>query len=55
MNINDKSKSGAGFRGLDQEELFDTFGGRFLSWGASSGYVFLTSFVRDLFNKEDQK
>ena len=55
MNANKLQKSDAGFRILSTEELFETYGGRFLSWGATSGFVFLTSLVKDLFKKEEKK
>ena len=55
MNANKLQKSDAGFRKLRKEELFETYGGRFLSWGATSGFVFLTSLVKDLFKKEEEK
>ena len=55
MNTNNLMRSDAGFRTLSHEEQFETYGGRFLSWGATSGYVFLTSLVKDLLKKEDEK
>ena len=55
MNANKLQKSDAAFRILSTEELFETYGGRFLSWGATSGFMFLTSLVKDLFKKEEEK
>jgi len=55
MDNNNLLKSDTGFKRLRNEELFDTYGGRIFSWGATSGYVFLTSLVRDLLKKEEEK
>jgi len=55
MNANNLQKSDLGFRLLSKQEQFETYGGRFLSWGATSGFVFLTSMVKDLFKKEGEK
>ena len=55
MNTNNLTKSDDGFKRLGKKELFDTYGGRFLSWGATSGFMFLTSLVKDLFKKDDEK
>ncbi len=40
---------------LGNEELFDTYGGLIPSWGATSGYMFLSALLRDLLKKEDGK
>ena len=55
MNANKLQKSDSCFKRLGKKELFDTYGGRFLSWGATSGFVFLTSLVKDLFKKVEEK
>ena len=55
MDTNNLLKSDAGFKRLSKEELIETYGGRFLSWGATSGFVFLTSLLKDLLKKEEEK
>ncbi len=55
MDTNEFLKSNTGFGRLSQEELFGTCGGRFLSWGATSGYMFITSLVKDLLKKDEEK
>lgn len=55
MDTNEFLEPVTGFGKLSQEELLDTCGGRFLSWGATSGFVFLTSLVKDLLKKDEEK
>jgi hypothetical protein len=55
MDTNYLLKPDSGFRRLRKDVLYDTYGGRFLSWGATSGFVFLTSLVKDLLKKEEEK